>query len=104
MPERTNNKGTRLPEDWQPGPQEITYIKTKRPNLTKVQTEDLIADFLDYWLSEPDPHGRKLNWPRTFFAHVRRWKPWLESQKPKPQTGYNRYQSPNDPYSNDVVL
>jgi hypothetical protein len=78
----TRMTGTRLPEDWQPGQLELDYIQQRHPTITKNQRDDLIADFIDYWLSEPDPHGRKVNWTRTFYTHVRRWR--NKTQNPKP--------------------
>lgn len=98
-------KGTRLPEDWQPGQLELDYINKRRPRLSQQQRADLIDDFVDYWTSLPGTKALKLNWTRTFYTHVRSWKPWMDEPKPQRLTTYP-YNRPaaTDPYSDDVAL
>jgi hypothetical protein len=68
-PKRKPDLGTRLPDDWQPSVEDWRFCTEK--GLTNGQAREIADEFRDYWLSEPGPRGRKLDWSRTFRNRVR---------------------------------
>lgn len=54
-----------LPDDW------LSYAQQKR-QWTKAQTEDVLADFIEYWSNRNDQKAAKLDWTLTWQAWVRR--------------------------------
>lgn len=60
--------GSRLPDDWQPDDQLVTWAKSERPDLN-IATQT--ASFRDYWRSQPGQKGRKSDWPATFRNWIR---------------------------------
>lgn len=60
--------GSRLPDDWQPDDQLVTWAKSERPDLN-IATQT--ASFRDYWHSQPGQKGRKSDWPATFRNWIR---------------------------------
>lgn len=67
------DRGTRLPDDWEPGADEIR-IATER-GFPIDQTRAIGRAFRNYWTSLPGAKGRKINWTRTF-------ENWLDKERP----------------------
>lgn len=65
----TQNRGTRLPEDWWPTEDLFAWAAAARPDLADQLTETTEM-FKDFWLAEPN--GRKLDWNRTWRNWIRR--------------------------------
>jgi len=64
------DKGTRLPEDWEPSQTDLNYAISKGFQSEQVT---LIAErFKNYWVAKPGAGGVKLDWPAT-------WKNWVLS-------------------------
>lgn len=68
--ERTEerSRGSRLPPDWRPSEELISWAETARPDL---DIPALIEKFRDHWASKPGKDGRKLDWDATFRNWVR---------------------------------
>lgn len=62
-------KGSRLAEDWKPGPGEVAYAREHAPS---VDVEREAMNFVDYWVPIPGQRGVKLDWTRTWQTWVRR--------------------------------
>jgi len=60
--------GSRLPDDWQPDDQLVTWAKSERPDLN-IATQ--AESFRDYWHGQPGQKGRKSDWPATFRNWIR---------------------------------
>lgn len=79
---------TRLPADWKPSTDDLSFCKTKRPDLNPYDVAD---GFVDYWIAQPGAKGRKTDWPAT-------WRNWIRNQRqvdmvrkaPKPENFENR--------------
>jgi len=67
----TSTTGHRLPEDWQPSPDELAWCMKQRPDLDPEVTAE---KFRDYWISVPGQKGRKVNWTAT-------WRSWVRNEK-----------------------
>ena len=63
-------RGSRLPADWNPSDVDKQFCKTERPDLDPEKTADR---FRDYWISQPGAKGIKLNWPAT-------WRNWVRNE------------------------
>jgi hypothetical protein len=75
----TSNKSapaTRLPADWKPSIDDLSFCKTKRPDLNPFDVAD---SFVDYWLAVPGAKGKKQDWPAT-------WRNWIRNQRQAPTT------------------
>ena len=58
---KQTTRGTRLPADWQPDPQDRDFAEQLGLNA------DIIRDeFRDFWVGVPGSRGLKLDWPATF--------------------------------------
>lgn len=68
---RTDNRGTRLPIDWQPTKEHIDFCKSERPELDAVKVAE---QFKDYWVAKAGSAGVKLDWMAT-------WRNWVRNQK-----------------------
>ena len=74
-PKREKRKvGSRLPDDWQPSPDDVAFAEQHGVNAT---TE--AANFRDYWRAKTGKDATKLDWPATW----RRWVRKAAEQKPK---------------------
>jgi hypothetical protein len=62
---------SRLPADWSPDAEQISFCKTERPDLNPVE---VAARFRDYWVAVPGAKGGKLDWPAT-------WRNWVRNEK-----------------------
>lgn len=67
--------GTRLPADWEPGPQLIEFAAG-----LGLDGASVAERFRDYWRAQPGARGRKSDWPAT-------WRNWCrrESERPAPR-------------------
>lgn len=82
--ERSSNddqkkKGCRLPEDWEP-----TYDDRVICQELRLDPDEILAEFTDYWIAVPGQRGVKLDWSAT-------WRNWCRKQakaetKPKPKS------------------
>lgn len=63
-------KGTRLPEDWEPSEAECAWAH--EAGLTLEEIPVVAATFRDYWISVPGKAGVKLKWDATWRNWVRR--------------------------------
>ena len=68
---RRDAPATRLPADWKPSEEDISYLKAKRPDLNITDVEE---NFSDYWKSQPGAKGRKQDWHAT-------WRMWVRNEK-----------------------
>jgi hypothetical protein len=63
-------RGTRLPEDWKPGPLLLEWAATKAPSVdVEVESEK----FANYWVAKAGAAARKVSWDRT-------WQNWMLEQ------------------------
>lgn len=62
---------SRLPADWFPSDEDISFCETERPDL---KPSDVACRFRDYWIAQPGAKGRKLDWPAT-------WRNWVRNEK-----------------------
>lgn len=76
-PVATRMRGSRLPQDWQPGTELRAWAAAKRPDLA---LGDVIENFRDYWHAQPGQRGVKLDWDATF-------RRWVREQKRPPGAG-----------------
>lgn len=61
------DRGTRLPEDWQPDAELLNWAKAKYP---RVDLEEQTERFRNYWLAKTGKDATKLDWRRT-------WQNWI---------------------------
>ncbi len=61
-------RGTRLPSDWAPGPEQTAFAESLGFRNGAAQAE--LAKFRDYWVAQPGEKGRKADWIAT-------WRNWL---------------------------
>lgn len=65
-------RGSRLPRDWHPSPEEAEFCKRERPDL---RPSEVAKRFFDYWTAIPGSKGRKADWSAT-------WRNWVRNEKP----------------------
>jgi hypothetical protein len=71
-------RGTRLPRDWKPSPEEHAYCVERRPDLSP---DAVIENFRDFWVAQPGQKGVKTDWPAT-------WKRWVRGERePRQSSG-----------------
>ena len=63
-------RGSRLPADWNPSDVDKQFCKTERPDLDPTKTADR---FRDYWIAQPGAKGVKLDWTAT-------WRNWVRNE------------------------
>lgn len=68
-PKTPRTRGTRLPPDWQPGPDLIAWARTECPTTHRADSDA----FCDYWHAQPGTKGMKLDWPAT-------WRNWMRRE------------------------
>jgi hypothetical protein len=69
--QKKQSRGTRLPADWVPSEDQISFCKKDRPDLHPA----VVADrFRDFWIAQPGARGVKLNWDAT-------WRNWVRNEK-----------------------
>ena len=78
LPARDRKLGTRLPDDFQPTPEMVTWFRENCPHVDG-RTEH--AKFCDYWRGKPGKDGRKVDWVAT-------WRNWMRTaeERSKPRT------------------
>jgi hypothetical protein len=64
-------RASRLPDNWEPDSELISWFRAERPDLNLAATVD---GFRDYWHSQPGANARKLDWRKTF-------KNWARNQR-----------------------
>jgi hypothetical protein len=64
-------RGTRLPSDWIPGIGEVSFCRSRRPDL---KVEEVAESFRDYWIAQPGQKGVKKDWAAT-------WRTWVRNQR-----------------------
>lgn len=62
-------RGTRLPDDWQPTDDDLAFCHSE--GLSPEETRRATDEFRDYWHGLPGARGRKLDWSKTFRNRVR---------------------------------
>lgn len=67
--EQSAARGTRLPQDWRPSPEDQDYCKKQRPDL---RLSEVAQNFYDYWIAQPGAKGRKADWSATWRGWVRK--------------------------------
>lgn len=72
-------RGTRLPADWRPSPEDQDYCKKQRPDL---RLSEVATNFYDYWIAQPGSKGRKADWSATWRGWVRKENPGSRPQMP----------------------
>lgn len=70
---QTKSRGSRLPEDWSPSEEQISWAKSERPGMDLRIEADR---FRDYWISTPGAKGVKLDWSAT-------WRNWIRNSNPQ---------------------
>jgi len=63
----SSQRGTRLPENWEPDDEVKKELAARYPNLN---LRLVLEEFKNYWLSVPGQKGRKVDWIRTFRNRV----------------------------------
>lgn len=64
---KTEDRGTRLPPDWEPSSADLAFAGD-----WGIDTGRVLAEFKDYWAAKPGAAGRKLDWPATWRSWCRR--------------------------------
>lgn len=77
--EQSAARGTRLPQDWRPSPEDQDYCKKERPDL---RLSEVAQNFYDYWIAQPGAKGRKADWSATWRGWVRKESPGNRPQMP----------------------
>lgn len=68
-PTPKGDRGTRLPDDWQPDAVLLTWCAES--GLTSVEIREAVDEFRDFWHAVPGQRGRKTDWAATFRNRVR---------------------------------
>lgn len=65
------DRGSRLPDNWQPTDADIAFCQANRPDLNPAEVAER---FRDHWTAQPGAKGRKSNWPAT-------WRNWVRNER-----------------------
>jgi uncharacterized protein YdaU (DUF1376 family) len=65
-------KGSRLSEDWQPSPDNLSFAESEGFSASEINLE--AAKFRDYWVGRAGAGGVKRNWSAT-------WRNWIRKSK-----------------------
>ena len=68
-------RASRLPPDWQPSFEDLSYCQTERPELDPSR---VAQNFRDYWLAKGGADARKLDWAAT-------WRTWVRNERAQSQ-------------------
>lgn len=68
--QKTAGRGSRLPADWKPNPEEVEFCKAERKDLDPIATGER---FRDFWIAQPGSKGVKLDWTAT-------WRNWVRKE------------------------
>ncbi len=66
---RTNDRGSRLPENWTPRQEDRDFAIKEHLN-----PDDILAEFVDYWRAVPGARGVKLDWSAVWRNRCRQVK------------------------------
>ncbi len=72
-PTKAEARGTRLPEGWEPDPEERAFAQR-----LSLDPEWVAAAFRDYWIAQPGARGRKTSWAAT-------WRNWCRKESERPR-------------------
>ena len=71
-PRKKTNRGSRLPEDWQPSERNLQDAGAE--GLSPVEISREAEKFRDYWISKPGATACKLDWAAT-------WRNWIRKSR-----------------------
>lgn len=74
---KTSIRGTRLPEDWSPTPEQIAWARKERPDIDPVLEA---RSFRNHWVAKPGKDAVKLSWNAT-------WENWITRAYASPKKG-----------------
>lgn len=72
--DKESSRATRLPDDWEPSPEDIQFCIQNRPDLEVAITA---TKFKNHWLSKSGKDATKRNWALT-------WQNWVLGERPGP--------------------
>jgi len=75
---KKNDRGCRLPADWQPSQADLAECQS-----SGLDAASVAAKFRDYWHAKPGANGRKCDWPATWRNWCRREAEQIQARKPK---------------------
>jgi hypothetical protein len=85
-------RGSRLPENWQPNPDDVKYAKDRGLNVSRVA-----EDFRGYWLAKAKDNT-KLDWSLT-------WQGWCRRESDKAGTKpENKVSASHDPWKTGMLV
>lgn len=64
-------RGSRVAEDWLPGPTSVGRIKDEFPWMSRDQMAAEHRKFIDYWMSKAGKDAVKIDWDRTWCNWMR---------------------------------
>lgn len=70
-------RATRLPQDWQPSPDELAWARNARPDVDPAAEA---AKFRDYWHAKGGKDAAKADWSAT-------WRNWIRNSHAPPRRG-----------------
>lgn len=70
-------RATRLPQDWQPSPDELAWARNARPDVDPAAEA---AKFRDYWHAKGGKDATKTDWSAT-------WRNWIRNSHAPPRRG-----------------
>lgn len=79
------DRGTRLPDDWEPSEKDLEWIKTNKPSMPAQQVADQTLAFKNYWTSKTGKDATKLDWSKTYqnwFLNLRTAGKYQPNQQP----------------------
>ena len=77
-PEPDKARGSRLPDDWQPGPDARTFAHSQ--GLTDAEIDSVAERFRDHWHGKSGAAARKASWLAT-------WRNWIRSDIDRGRVG-----------------
>jgi hypothetical protein len=84
--QKSNSRGTRLPDDWQLTGPDLAYAGSK--GLTEAETGDLAERFKSWALSASGPNAVKRNWHQAWQGWVQRDGPKIIAARAGPRSGF----------------
>jgi hypothetical protein len=90
---KASSRGTRLPDDWLPDEKLKAEARAQYPG---VDLETATTEFRRFWLAEPDPRGRKLEWPLVWLNRMAQLAQSMRSKTPSSPPAAVRSKPPPD--------
>jgi hypothetical protein len=87
---RSQNRGNRLPDDWQPKPEHLELALSLA--LGRDRYQRAVDEFRDYWRGVPGTRGTKLDWDATFRNRLRD----IAERETRPQARSGQQRSSGD--------